>query len=326
MVFRPLMRWLGTSVMALGALTSCGRIGFDLLDLTSADVRDGGTHDARPGDDAGDAATQERDARSGVADAHHEQSPESGPEASILDGARDASSPVDAMSDIRSPPDVGPPATDSAPPVDAHAADSGSLACDNPKVWILGFDSDPTLVDSDHDGVFDWVVRNATTFPVAELSAGIWHSTTGIVLDSRPMDPFSSRTVVDVRMQSLSVPASGRGAVFWVNLNENQPAFSALFVNVMLEAGGGQTLALYGKVGTTETVLASFTNLPEAMVDIHLDIDPVTLSVALVANGVARGSYAIPVTGAPNTDHFATVLAWDGTADFDFVRIQRCPP
>jgi hypothetical protein len=192
-------------------------------------------------------------------------------------------------------------------------------------VWTADFDSDPTQLDSDHDGVLDWVMRNAATFPVAELSGGVWHSQTRIVLDTRPLDDFSSRTVVDVSMQSVGVPASGRGAVFWVNLNQGGPSFSALFVSLSLESAGGQTLTLWGKTtGSTEVTLATVPGLPESMTAIHLDIDPVGLSVALSVNGAPEGDYAIPQTGAPNADHFATILQWDGLADFDFVRIERC--
>jgi hypothetical protein len=144
------------------------------------------------------------------------------------------------------------------------------------------------------------------------------------------MDDFAGRTIVDVRMRSDEVPASGRGAVFWVNLNENGPTFSALFVSLSLDArdaGGGQTLSLFGKTsGSTEVLLASFGGLPEALVDVHLDIDPKALTVAIGADGTSLGSYAIPPTGPPNADHFATLLAWDGVAEFDFVRIERCPP
>ena len=209
---------------------------------------------------------------------------------------------------------------------EAAPSEDGAVACAGAKVWEFGFDSDPTAADTDHDGVLDWVLRNATAFPVSELQNGIWHSQTRIVLDTRPMDDFGSRTIVDVRMRSVTVPTSGRGAVFWVNLNEANPSFSALFVSLALQANGGQTLALFGKSAAAEVMLASFPNLPSDLIAVHLDIDPVGLNVALAANGSSLGSYAIPETGPPNQDHFATLLAWEGVADFDSVRIVRCPP
>jgi hypothetical protein len=58
----------------------------------------------------------------------------------------------------------------------------------------------------------------------------------------------------------------------------------------------------------------------------HLDVDPVALTVALEVDGVSRGTHAIPATAAPNADHFATLLAWEGNAEFDALRLERCAP
>lgn len=309
--------------MLVGSLPACGRIGFDLIDLAPS----GALREFDAGSQSADATTDGTlttgDGRANGLDATRDG------ERIPIDGARGGSNtdaPVDSARDAAS--DSGPRGpNDGSKPTDTGVPDSGSVACANAKTWFFGFDSDPTLADTDNDGVLDWVVRNGTPFPVSELQAGVWHSQTNSVLDSRPMDAFSSRTVVDVRMQSLSVPSTGRGAVFWVNLNEDQAAFSAVFVSLALQAGGGQTLTLMGKSGPgTEVALASFPSLAESTIDVHLDIDPVALTVAVGVNGVLRGSYAIPQTGAPNADHFATLLAWDGVAGFDSIRIQRCPP
>jgi hypothetical protein len=198
--------------------------------------------------------------------------------------------------------------------------------CSGAKVWSFDFDSDPTLADSNGDGVLDWVMRNATTFPLGELTGGVWRSETRVVLDSRPLDDFSGRTVVDVRMGSATVPASGRGAVFWVNLNQGSTAFSALFVSVSLETDGTQTLTLFGKPdAVTETPLTTVPGLASGLTAVHLDVDPVALTVALTIEGKGHGTHAIPLTGTPNGDRFATLLAWDGIAEFEALRIERCP-
>src|SRR6185295_32358 len=123
--------------------------------------------------------------------------------------------------------------------------------------WAFGFDSDPTAYDGDGDSVFDWVIRGGGAFPTSELGGGVWHSAGGKSLDSRPLNDFGGRTVVDVRLRSLTVPASHRGAVFWINVDEASPSgFSALFISVVLQASGGQELTLFGKNGNTETPLA----------------------------------------------------------------------
>jgi hypothetical protein len=147
-----------------------------------------------------------------------------------------------------------------------------------------------------------------------------------VALDSRPNNDFSTRTLVDVRFRHPSIPTSNRGAVFWVNLNEGGPVFSALFASVVGVAGGAQELTLFGKTGTTEVPIAVFSSLSDGFVDLHLDIDPVAKSVSVWIAGVARGSFAIPDTGSPNADSFATVISWEGSSEFDSVRISVCAP
>lgn len=212
-------------------------------------------------------------------------------------------------------------ARDARPPIEA-----GFPTCSITRRWVQTFDSDPTQSDNDNDGTNDWVVRSGAPFPVSELAGGVWRSTTGLALDSRPLAVFDVRTIVDVRFRSLTVPVSHRGAVFWINLNENGPTMSALFASLMGVAGGGQELSLYGKTGTTEVALAVFPGLPDAFVDLHLDIDPGAKTVSAWIGGAAQGSYAIPDTSSPNADAFATLISWEGSSEFDDVRIAVCSP
>jgi hypothetical protein len=72
--------------------------------------------------------------------------------------------------------------------------------------------------------------------------------------------------------------------------------------------------------------LVTVADLSEALLDVNLDVDPVALTVALEVDGVSRGTHAIPATAAPNADHFATLLAWEGNAEFDALRLERCAP
>lgn len=217
-------------------------------------------------------------------------------------------------------------ASDARAPAEA-AADAGFPSCSITHTWSQSFDSDPTQSDNDHDGTKDWVVRSGAAFPVSELSGGVWRTAgASVALDSRPNDDFSARTLVDVRFRHPSVPASNRGAVFWVNLNEGGPVFSALFASLVGTASGGQELTLYGKTGTTEVPIAVFPNLSNAFVDLHLDVDPVAKSVSVWIAGSARGTFTIPDTGAPNADSFATVVSWEGQSEFDSVLISVCTP
>lgn len=192
--------------------------------------------------------------------------------------------------------------------------------------WSFGFESDPTLYDGDNDGVLDWVIRGGTPFPASELAGGVWRAATGKALDSRPMDDFSTRTILDVRFRSLTVPASHRGAVAWINVDEGSAAFSALFASVVLQPAGGQELTLFGKDGNTETPLAVFPDLPEGFIDLHLDIDPGVRTVGVWIGGVFRSTYSFPLTGVPNGDRFVTLLSWEGVSEFDAVTVRTCAP
>jgi hypothetical protein len=304
-------------VVCAGHATACGRVGFEPTRVDGPDSSlpaSGG----QGGDDAhapADSGHVYRDANAPVPDRS----------APIIDAASDTPSATDAHADdARQPMDATRPPPDG--PSRDGAPEGGSFACPGAKVWDLDFDSDPTLTDVNGDGVLDWVLRDASTFPIAELNGGVWRSETRVALDSRPLDDFDGRTVVDVRMRSVTLPGSPLGSVFWVNINENGPTFSALFVALALQTDGTQTLTLYGKTTPgVETPLATIPALPAALVDVHLDIDAPTLTVTLTVNGVDHGSHAIPPTGAPNDDHFATLLAWEGIAEFDALRIQRCP-
>ena len=154
----------------------------------------------------------------------------------------------------------------------------------------------------------------------------MWTSAGGPVLDTRPLDPFSSRVLVDVRMRSLAVSPGQHGAVFWINMNEGAPQFAALFAALGIDPDGGQTLTLWGKPANVETTLATFPGLEETLTDIHLDVDPVGGTVGVWIGGISRGTYALPLTGTPNGDEFATILSRGGTSAFESVEIQDCAP
>jgi hypothetical protein len=281
--------WAALGVSAV----CCGRIGYDPLGLPG-DAGHGGSDGGTQLGDAtlgGDAITQGGDAAGGEASAPSDAlapGETGGQDAAI----RDASTDVDAG-------DAG---------VDA---DAGFYpACSSiAKSWVFAFASDPTVYDGNGDGIFDWTVRGGGAFPSSELDGGAWWSATGTPLDTRPLDDFSKRVIVDVRFLSTAVVAPNRGAVFWINVNENGPLFSALFASAVAQPDGGQALTLYGKPdAAAEALIATFPNLPSTFIDLHLDVDPTSLTVGLWIDRVFEGTYSFPATGAPNTDSFVTPL------------------
>jgi hypothetical protein len=188
--------WAALGVSAV----CCGRIGYDPLGMPGDAGPNGGSDGGTQLGDAtlgGDAITQGGDAASGEASASSDAlapGETGGQDAAI----RDASTDVDAG-------DAG---------VDA---DAGFYpACSSiAKSWVFAFSSDPTVYDGNGDGIFDWTVRGGGVFPSSELDGGAWWSAMGTPLDTRPLDDFSKRVIVDVRFLSTAVVGGARGRPGW---------------------------------------------------------------------------------------------------------------
>jgi hypothetical protein len=274
-------------LLTASCVLSCGRIGFGLLEEANDAGTQGGSQDGGPGADATASAT--------------------GP--SSDDGAaRDASSPGDTSADVSLP---------------EAQADAGPYpSCSSIAIrWDSTFTSDPTS----GDGGPDWAVRGGGAFPVGELDGAVWWSAMQTPIDTRPLDDFSHRVIADVRFLNATVSASNRGAVFWINVNEDGPQFSALFASTVAQSDGGQALTLFGKPdAAAEAPIVTFSNLPSTFIDLHLDVDPTTLQVGLWIDQTFRGTYSFPPTGAPNADHFATLLSWTGLSGFASVSVVEC--
>jgi hypothetical protein len=283
-------------LLAASCALSCGRIGFALLSEPD---------DAGPRSDSGKGGQ--------VADGSGMGTGPSGGDGA----AGDASAPGDAGVEASTQPVE---AGSDGPDLDASPYPS----CSSVSIrWDFTFTSDPTA--NDGDGGPDWTIRGGGAFPVSELDGGVWWSAMGTPLDTRPLDNFSNRVLVDLRFLSATVAPANRGAVFWINLNENQPQFSALFASAVAQSDGGQALTLFGKPdASAETPIVTFPNLPSTFIDLHLDVNPANLTVGLWIDGTFEGTYPFPATGAPNTDHFATLLSWTGLSGFASVSIVEC--
>ncbi len=304
---------VGLATCVLGALAvSCGRIGYDPLGLAPDSAGGGSSADGSGGADAAIDATVVP-----ASDGAIEAAFDAGDASTVSDASEGGGGSL-----AEAGPDAGGDAAPDAMPEAGYPYPSCAAA----RVWSFVFDSDPTQLSWSGDGGPEWVIRGGGAFPVSELDGGVWTSAMGTTLDTRPLDPFPSRALVDVRMRSLAVSPGQHGAVVWINLNEGAPQFSALFAALGLDPDGGQTLSVWGKPGGVETALATFPGLAEAMVDVHLDADPVAGTVGVWIDGVSKGTYSLPQSGAPNGDEFATMLSWGGTSAFQSVEVQDCVP
>jgi hypothetical protein len=317
----------GTFSVGLGCVlgvlaVSCGRIGYDPLDLEPDSAGGGSRADGGGGADAPIDVTVAPGSDGAIEASFEAGDASAAGDASDASDRSDGDDVVDGASLAEAGADAGVDAAPDAPPEAGYPYPS----CAAGRVWSFVFDSDPTQLSWSGDGGPEWVIRGGGAFPVSELDGGVWTSAMGTTLDTRPLDPFPSRALVDVRMRSLAVSPGQHGAVVWINLNEGAPQFSALFAALGLDPDGGQTLSVWAKPGGVETALATFPGLAEALVDVHLDADPVAGTVGVWIDGASMGTYSLPQTGAPNGDEFATILSWGGTSAFQSVEIQDCVP
>ncbi len=194
-------------------------------------------------------------------------------------------------------------------------------------IWHAPFSSDPTDADDNGDGIKDWAMRDTGSLP-GTLGGGVWSAPGSPIrsLDSQPQQDFATRTIVDLRMRN-TVRAAEYGAVFWINVDYTPTTFAPLFIVVQLQAGGtAQDVTLFGKTAQPTTVpLVTGSVVTTDFVDIRLDIDPssdeLTMTIAGVSTTVAYPS----IDRAANDDRWATVLAWNGDAQFDDVHVAVCP-
>ncbi len=186
-------------------------------------------------------------------------------------------------------------------------------------VWSLDFNTDPTTLDMNADGVGDWVRRDGQPFNPATLVSGVWQADS--TLDTRPLNDFTQPITVDVRFRNTSV--GGNGAVFWINADWSGGTFAPIFAYLQLQADGTQTLSVYHKLNDSTSVrLMSVPGLSSGFVDLRLLIDPGYNTVNVKVGGTDKGTYTFNAFTASNSDRFATVLPWGSNAEFDSVRVR----
>lgn len=201
--------------------------------------------------------------------------------------------------------------------------DDDMNVCKDGLFWSADFSVDPTTLDVNDDAINDWAMRDGSPFPIEELTNGIW-SSIGRDLDTRPLDDFQSRLLVDVRMRATS--PGFQGAVFWVNVNYDV-TFSPIWVRARGLPNGDQVVTLLHKTdGATSVPLIEVDGFDSDFIDVSLEIDTDAGEVSLWIDDNYEGteSYAsFPIGG--NDDRYATLIGWGATAEFDEVTIEQCP-
>ena len=189
--------------------------------------------------------------------------------------------------------------------------------------WEWDCSADPTTLDSNDDGVMDWVVRYDGEFDPASLVDGIW--TGGVFLDSRPLNDFADNHITaDIRFKSGDVGAYK--ATLWLNVDYTVDpdteieTFAPIYMHLEND-GTSQTLTIYNiYMSWKDQVLATFTELPNDFIEVNLIVDIETDKIYVKIDGVDKGSYEYTAWGPANTDKWATVLG--SAMQLDYVRIE----
>lgn len=206
------------------------------------------------------------------------------------------------------------------------------LPCDEPLVWATDFSSDPTALDDNGDGQPDWVIRGGAPFVTTELVSGVWRPATAQPLDTSPPVNFTGRTQARVRMRDTnqvapSVPSSYGGALFWINLDYQAADFLAIYGSITTPDGSAHELGVFAHhAGPAQMLTGPHPVAAGAFVVLELDFEPTTGAVNAWLDG-APLTVALPVRQTMlNSDQWATVIAPQGTGEFDDLWVATCVP
>ncbi len=221
------------------------------------------------------------------------------------------------------------------------------------------FASDPTLQDSNMDGVADWVIRDHETYhfaddPKMSVTDGVFTSVGGDqggdCLDSRPRMDYPDHTELLFSTRSLSnnafdVPAVGQiysswtwvGSQTWINFDYDVPNahWAAVFTMVYQQAGE-QVLFVVNQIddapGSTNLIykiLYVQDGLPaDAFVDVKLHLYLSESAGGITVNGGDKGkvAYERKYEAAPKDDRFVTIFPPQGTSEWKSVALQVAAP
>ena len=167
---------------------------------------------------------------------------------------------------------------------DALRLNTGTVLSNTPEVlsavWEIDFDSDPTTLDINGDGVTDWG-NYSGTFNPADLSNGIWyapnHGIEGLLVNTS--EPFLEPTTVDLRYRATSV--GGFGSVFWIHVDQHDGKYAPIHLDLYKPNTSSQELW----VGYEVAQYFGIYPVPDDFVQVRLVIDPLVNTLDLLVDG-----------------------------------------
>ncbi|MEE8154476.1 MAG: prepilin-type N-terminal cleavage/methylation domain-containing protein [Phycisphaerales bacterium] len=188
--------------------------------------------------------------------------------------------------------------------------------------WETDFDTDPTAMDVDADGVPDWRTVDGSVFDTTELVGGTWKVGTATELRTYPDNDFVELTVANIRFRDTTADGAS-GAVFDIYFDRAGTTSARISASIVLEDDGTQTLKMahYLNAATAETFIR-VKGLPLEFVDLRLILDPDNDTVAVFVNDVYKATHLYwRYTNGSNTARYAEIGESGADAEFDSISI-----
>jgi len=221
------------------------------------------------------------------------------------------------------------------------------------------FESDPTLQDSNGDGVLDWVIRDRESDHLVQdtkfsITGGVLREdgadTGSDLLDSRPRMDFPNHTELLWSARSLSnndfaAPTVGQiytqwgwvGAQTWINFDYDVPNahWAAVFAMIYRRATD-QVMMVVNQIdeapGSTNLIYRIMyvqTGLPlEDFVAVKLHFYIPESMVGITVNGLDKGkaAYEKKYEAAPKDDRMFVMFTPQGSAEWKSIAVQVAAP
>ena len=201
-------------------------------------------------------------------------------------------------------------------------------------VWSWDCGSDPTA--SGPGVVGAWVVRGGGTFDTGKLTtsaidgSSVWTGNGGTdqIVDTSPLNPFTTLTTVDLRWRATST--TPEHAWFSINIDYSGGTMAPIFAFLSRDSDTSQKLSQKLLVATKSAhnsdllELFNITGLDDGFIRTQLVLDPNNNTVSLTVNSVNKGAVGYTPFSPQNEDRFASILG--SGMEVDYIGINTATP
>lgn len=185
------------------------------------------------------------------------------------------------------------------------------------KFYESQFNEDPTTLDLDYNGTFDWAIDSPT---IGGLADGVWSAGSSKKLQLATPETLETLTCIDISCRSIQ--AVGDGAILHVDADWQGSTYVPLTLKVCLQPDGTQRLELATQESSIAKPLVVLQSLPDSMLQIRLQINPTQDRVHLGVNGFDCGAFSYQPQPQPMGDPQFFLTNDIGTAEFDHISVR----